>query len=327
MANKDVPELDMEQFVSEHSSIVGKTETIYCFVSHQMSVENFKEYCRDKSQNALKIKDSHRRGRARSAYYAVQSFLDDYQDDDILDVLLALDVDSDSLEAYRLSEDHIRLLKSYDCGDLNVWCGDHYPIDQISDYLESDEHFNLFRVKNNSVTHIKLGRTKKVRSDAHESRSLVLADYVAGRLAPNQKYIAYGTSSKLAPLMSSEIASRAYSIMNHDVSDADAIDMIGKMDQSDILDDLDSTLELIHNMKTMDRVIFKKDFTLENIAKLEKVYLDQRIEARFRENCDKKGLDVSFEIMIINSNIKDFQEGRELKLMNDYGGVVGLTYY
>lgn len=327
MSAKAIQILDLNDFAEKNSSKVGKTDSIYVMVLFNVTTEDILNHCESKSQNALKIKDSYRRARARTAYYITRCAFETYDESDTHNLMVTIDVESNDLDMYQLMNVHIDLLRSYECDSIKMWRANHYAINEIRDYLESDEHFNLFRAKNNSVRHIKLGRTKKVVVDTYESRSMILADYIESKLTPTQKYMAYGMSSKLSPLTSSDMAIRAYVILNHDVSDTDAIEFMAKMDQADKLDDMDCTLDFMHNSKTMDRVIFKKDFIPLNISKLQKVYLDKTIEQRFYENCEKKQINISFEVIVIDSSIEDFSKGRESKLMADYGGVMGLTYY
>jgi hypothetical protein len=329
MANStyDIKSYDFRTIEEEYKDKIGKTESLYTVVLFNCGAETLLEYTLSRSQNAQKIKDSHRRARARKAYYNLKEFGEAVEENAVLNHLIMMDVEKDQMDIYALTSSITGLLSAYECDDIWVRCTDHHNLVELRDYLESDEYFDMFRVRNNKVSHIKLGRTKRVVIHSEESKSLILPDYVESRLDSQSKYLAYGVSSKLAALNSAAIRDRAYDVMNYDVTDSDAIEFIHRMEQSDILDEMDTDYEMIHNPKTMHRLIFKKDFKPDKIAILKRIYIDQRMLEKFKQNCEKGGIDISFEVVVIDHNIKDFQEGRELRLWNEFNGVVGVTYY
>jgi hypothetical protein len=238
-----------------------------------------------------------------------------------------MDVESDLFDIYSIPKHNVDLLESYGCQNIWVRCTDHINTAELYDYLESDKYYNIFRIKNSSIRYVRLGLTKKRVMDEYESKTLDVPSYINTQIGP-AKYLAYGVSSKLGALIADKNArSRAYDVMNHDVSDADAISYIEKMEKSDILDKLDDDLALMQNSKTMDRVLFKKDFIASNIAKLQRIYIDDRIADKFYNMCRTKSIDISFDVIMIDHNVKDFIEGRELRLMAEFGGVIGITYY
>lgn len=341
---------DAELIKTKYCDKVGKTDSMYMVVLYNCSVEELLEFTYEKNQNSTNIKDSYRRGRAKSAYYRLKEFAEAIKKDNSdnnennvdedkkvnksklnLNLLVMMDVESDIFETYSLNQQNISLLRLYECKNIWLRCSDHYDLKSLYDYLESDKYHNLFRVKNNNVKYIRLGLTKKCVMDDYESSSLNLAEYIESKIKiSDTKYLAYGVSSKLAALNSNnskEIRKRAYDVINYDISDSDAINYIEKMDQSDILDSFERDLDLMQNIKTMDKIIFKKDFTLQNIAKLEKIYIDEKILDKFKNMCKAKSIDISFNMIVIDSSIKDFIEGRELRLMTEFGGVIGVTYY
>lgn len=321
--------LDFDNIVNSLKDVTGKTESLYVIVLFKCTSEELLEYTLSRSQNALKIKDSHRRGRARKAYNTLKEFGETFLEKYVFNHLIVMDVERDTLDAYSLTNRMIHLLSSYECTKIWLRCTDYFNLDELRDYLESDEHFNLFRIKNNQVKHIKLGRTKKVVIHTEESKTLDLPNYIETRLKSmdKAKYLVYGVSSKLASISESPIHVRAYDVINHDISDEDAIEYIARMVQSNILDEMDADLDMMQNPKTMHRILFKKDFTPNTIANVKRMYIDKRNKDRFLGNCKKNNIDVSFELVVIDSTIKDFQENRECRLMNEFDGVIGVSYY
>lgn len=318
--------MDVNSLRKEYATKIGKKDSLYVIILFNCEQTNLLEFINSKSQNVTKIKDSHKRARANKAYYRLKQFAEEYEDLYKFNILILMDVENDKFDHYTLTKSHLTLLTSYKCDNIWLKCSDIYDFDELQDYLESDKSYNLFRIKNNSVRFTKLGKTKKVVMNTYESKTLNLEEYINKHIE-NDRYLVYGISSKLSALSNSDTASRAYAILLHDVSDSEAIEYINKMDQADLLDEFYSDLLLIDNAKTMDRVIFRKDFNPTNLAKLQKLYIDKKIKDKFYENCKKNKIDLSFDIKVIDNSIKDFDSGRELRLINDYGGVVGITYY
>jgi hypothetical protein len=305
---------------------IGKKDSLYTIVLFNCEQSTLLEFTKKQMLSITKIKDSYKRARANKAYYLLKQFAEEYEDMNKFNVLILMDVENNIFNDYKLTKSHLKLLSSYTCDEIWLKCSDKYDFDELEDYLESDISYNLFRVKNNSVRYTKLGKGKKILINSLESKTLNLEEYITSYIGTD-KYLVYGVSSKLSALSNSDLASNSYAIINHDVSDSEAIEYIGKMDQSNLLDEFYTDLDLINNSKTMDRIIFKKDFSPANLAKLQKLYIDKRIKDKFYENCQKNNIDISFDIKVIDHLINDFDSGRELRLMNDYGGVVGLTYY
>jgi hypothetical protein len=316
---------DFDNIKTEYEDKVGKTDSMYVVVIYKCNVDELLEFTKNKMQNAMKIKDSHRRGRAKTAYYNIRQFAEEYPEDHIFNNLIMMDVENDAYDVFSLNQSTITLLNSYDCDNIWYRCTDHYDLNELYDYLESDKYYHMFRVKNNKVRYIKLGKTKKIVADTHESKSLDLIEYINNKIPQDARFLAYGVSSKLSQLSKDD--PKAYDVLNYDVSDSSAIDFIQKMDQSDILDVFETDLQLMNDMKTLHRVIFKKDFKSDKIAILQKIYIDKRILDKFLENCKNKEIEISFEIVVIDHRIKDFNEGRELRILEEFGGVVGVTYY
>lgn len=316
---------------------VGKTESMYMIVLFGCSVENLLAYTEEKNQTSTNIKDSYRRARAKTAYYNLKLYAETIkaETDDLqhknkpnkLNKLIMMDVETDLFDVYSLTKRSIDLLESYGCQNIWVRCTDHFDTVELYDYLESDKYYNIFRIKNSSIRYVRLGLSKKRVMDEYESKTLDVMSYINTQIG-SAKYLAYGVSSKLATLSANKDArARAYDIMNRDVSDADAVSYISRMEKSDILDLLDNDLALMQNPKTMDRVMFKKDFIGPNIAKLQRIYIDDRMVDKFYDMCRAKSIGISFEVVTIDHNVKDFIEGRELRLMAEFGGVIGITYY
>jgi len=322
---------------------VGKTESMYTIVLFGCSVEDLLAYTEEKNQTSTNIKDSYRRARAKTAYYNLKQYAETIkaEADDLqntqnknkqnklnkLNKLIIMDVESDLFNIYSIGKRNIDLLESYGCQSIWVRCTDHINTAELYDYLESDKYYNVFRIKNSSIRYVRLGLTKKRVMDEYESKTLDVPSYINTQIG-SAKYLAYGVSSKLAALITDKDAiSRAYDVMNRDVSDADAVSYISRMEKSDILDRLDEDLALMQNPKTMDRVLFKKDFIGPNIAKLQRIYIDDRIADKFYNMCRTKSIGISFDVITIDHNVKDFIEGRELRLMAEYGGIIGITYY
>jgi hypothetical protein len=320
--------MDINLIKTQFVDKIGKKDSLYTIVLFNCSQSTLLEFTKKQMLSITKIKDSYKRARANKAYYLLKQYAEEYEETNKFNVLILMDVENDVFNDYKLTKLHLKLLSSYKCNEVWLKCSNIYDFDELEDYLESDISYNLFRVKNNSIRYTKLGKGKKILINSLESKTLNLEEYITSYIGTD-KYLVYGVSSKLSALSksNSDLASNSYAIINHDVSDSEAIEYIGKMDQSNLLDEFYTDLDLINNSKTMDRIIFKKDFSPANLAKLQYMYIDKRIKDKFYKNCQKNNIDISFGIKVIDHLINDFDSGRELRLMNDYGGVVGLTYY
>jgi hypothetical protein len=325
--------IDINVIKEKYSTTTGKTDAIYSVVLFNCNKEQLDKFTKDNNDSAKNIKDTHKRARAKKAYYAIKCFSDKFADQDnhIFNVVIMMDVERDYFSSYNLTKSVVSRLNNFKCYNIWIKSDNRYLIKELEDYLWSDKFYHMFRVKGNLVRYIRLGKSKRVESDRMESSKLDLVQYVSDKIMIESsnctdRFLAYGVSGKLAALQASNIYCKAYDILNRDISDDEAILFIEKMEQSDYLDRLDVDLDLIQNSKTMDRVIFKKDFNPPNLSKLQRLYIDTKMHDKFMDNCTDNGVDISFEIIKIDAQVKGFVKNRETAL-DKYGGVIGITYY
>ena len=334
MANPTaIEEYDIDTIKNDYSHLTkeyaGKSESIYVVVLYNCTAESLLEFTLAKTQVSSKIKDTHRRARAKKAYYNLKEFGETFQPSDILNYCILMDVERNHTHLFNLPQRALKLLSAYDCENIWLRCDDRVDVEELSDYLESDHYYNLFRIRNNTIRYIRLGRTKKVEVESFESKTLNPSEFISTKLEreSSKKFLAYGVSSKLASISANSNNLKAYAVLSHDISDSDAFGYIEKLKQSDILDEMEEDLEMIQNPRTMHRVLFKKDMKPSTIINLKKIYIDKDMTEKFMSNCEKNQIDVSFMVHTIDRSVKDFQDGREKKLKEVYAGVFGITYY
>lgn len=298
----------------------GKTDSMYIYVLYNCPWNNIKEHTKKQLDIIDRVNDSYKRRMFSSRYYTLNNYVDTFTESHIFNNVILID---DDIHIHKLKKESMNLLQKYTHPNITFTYSDTYDLAYIDDLLFNDTPYHAFRVNNNKIEYIILTKTKKCIISSRETKPLDILDFVNVNLPPKSRYILYGISSKLKDHKDPRI----YAVVPKMIKDEELINLIDTMNQEDVLDSLYSDLEMIEDIKTMHRVIFKKEiFPNIRLAKLSKLYIDSKIIGKFIENLTKNNLEKNFELYPIDSGIKSFTENKEM-ILSKYEGVVGITYY
>lgn len=298
----------------------GKTDSMYIYVLYNCSWNSIKEHTKKQLDIIDRVNDSYKRRMFSSRYYTLNNYVDTFAEGYIFNNVILID---DDIHIHELKKDSMILLQKYNHPNITFTYSDTYDLTYIHDLLFNDAPYYAFRVNNNRIEYIILTKTKKCIIASRETKPLDILDFVNENLPQKSRYILYGVSSKLKDYKDPRI----YAVVPKVIKDEELINLIDTMNQEDLLDSLYDDLEMLEDIKTMHRVIFKKEiFPNIRLAKLSKLYIDSKMVNKFLENLSKNNLEKNFELCEINNGIKSFSENREM-VLSKYEGVVGITYY
>jgi len=310
----------MELFREKYETAKGRNDSMYIYVLYECPQEKIKDHVSKQLDIIDRITDAFKKKLFSSRYFLIKNMLEQNSDDFIYNCILFID---DNLNKHLLTKSNMELLKRFDHQSITFVYDDHFKLDFIEDLLFNNNPYNIYRINNNKIDYIHMTRTKKVVISSKESKPLDIKEFVNETIPSNKKYLLYGISSKLKD----HTDDRAYSIINGYIKDDELVKLIDKIDQEDILISFERDLNMLNDPKQSHKIILKNNLTekIKN-SQLEKLYIDSKMHTKFMENMKKNKLDLTFKIIIINASIKSFVENRE-NLLNQYGGVIGISYY
>jgi hypothetical protein len=310
----------MDFFRDKYKNVTGRTDSMYIYILYNCSQDKLKEHVKKQLEIIDKISDSFKRKLFSSRYYLIRDMVESNLLIDTYDCILFV---GDDISSHHLTKDNMALLKRYEHQNISYIYDNHYDLNYLEDLLYNTDPYHVYRVNNNKIDYIQMTKTKKLLINSKEAKPLDIQDFVNRTLPSNSRYIIHGISSKLKEI----VDPKAYCIVHKHLRDDEVIEMTDQIDQEDILSGLATDILMIQDIKQLHKVVFKKEiFEKIKMSQLEKLYIDLKLYDKFMENMKKHNLDFNFKLMIINTSIKGFVEGRE-KLIDMYGGVVGITYY
>jgi hypothetical protein len=310
----------MEYFREKYKNSKGKSDSMYIYVLYRCSQEKIKEHIKKQLDVLERVNDVHKRKLFTSRYHLLKNMVEQNPDDHIYDNIIFID---DEMDTHDMTESQKNLLKRFNHQSISFVYDNHFKLDYVEDLLFNSNPCYIYKVNNNKIDYIHITKTKKVIVNSKEAKPLNIKEFIDTTLPTNTKYIIHGVSSKLKDLTDA----RAYTIINRSVRDEELLDMINKIDQENTLISLKNDLAMMNDSKQMHKVLFKKEIPIKiKNSQLQKLYIDSKLAEKFLSNMKKNGLDVNFKLIMIDSSIKSFVDGQE-RLLNNYDGVVGITYY
>lgn len=310
----------MDFFKERYKDAKGRSDSMYVYVLYGCPQEKIREHVKKQLEIIERVSDGHKRKLFSSRYFLIRDMVEQNPDDHVYNCVMFI---GDDLNSHPLSRANKELLKKFDHQNITFVYDNHYKLDFVEDLLFNDDPYHVYRVNSNRIDYIQMTKTKKIVIGSKESKPLDIQGFVDQTLPTNTRYIMYGISSKFKDLTDP----KAYAVINKHIKDDDLIDLTNQIDQEDILTSFDNDLSMMRDSKQLHKVIFKKDIPVKiKNAQLEKLYIDSKLCDVFLENMKKKQFEMNFKLIIIDTSIKSFVEGRE-RMIDTYAGVVGIAYY
>ncbi|VBB18743.1 hypothetical protein YASMINEVIRUS_1275 [Yasminevirus sp. GU-2018] len=312
--------VDMDFLREKYRDTKGRTNSMYVYVLYECSQEKFRDHVKKQIEILDRVNDAFKKRLFMSRYHMMRDIIEQNLDEHVYNCVLFV---GDEIDQYHLTANNKDVLKRFEHSEISYTYGDRFDLGYVEDLLFNDVPYHMFRVNNNKIDYLCLTRTKKVVKNSKESKPLDIVGFVDSVLPINTRYVLYGVSSKLKEIEDS----RAYTIIPKNVKDEELIDMIVRVDQEEILSELTDDLMMLQDSKHMHKIAFKKEIPLKiKNGQLQKLYIDTNTYDKFIENMKKAGLDINFRVVKVDPSIKSFVENRE-RILDQYGGVVGVTYY
>lgn len=312
----------MQEYENIYGQKKGKTDSMYIYVLYMCQRDQIIEHIKKQIEYVNRITDVYKCKLFASRYYSFKETIElmALKDDDLINMIFFID---DQVNCHSLTEENMRILKKYDHQTISQRYDDHFDLEYLEDLLFNDQPYNVYRIMNNKVDFIQMTRTKKQIMESKESKNLDLTEFINTTLPQGGKYLLTGVSGKLKGFQDP----RAYCVINKELKMQDLMNMVDQLDQEDNLIAFDTDLSMLHDPKQLHKVIFKNSLNEKIInGQLAKLYIEEKMYNKFMENAKKNAIDTNFKIIIIDTRLKSFNEGRE-KNIEQYGGVCGISYY
>jgi len=311
---------DIESYRNRYKDIRGKSDSMYIYVLYECSHDNIKDHVKKQLEIVDRVSDSFKRKTFSSRYFLLRELIEQNKDTHVYNCVIFI---NDDINEHCLTNENKQILKRFNHKNISYVYDDHFDLNYLDDMIFNNDPYHMFRVNNNKIDYMCLTKTKKVIVLSKESKPLDIIEFVNESLPPNSKYMICGVSSKLKEISDP----RAYAVINKIIKDDDLIEMIERIDQEDMLIELVNDLAMMTDSKQINRLVFKKEIPskIKN-AQLQKLYINIKFVEKFLDGIKKNGIDVNFKMIVIDTSIKSFVDGNEF-LLDQYDGVIGITYY
>ncbi len=312
----------MQEYKDKYVHKKGKSDSMYIYVLYMCHREEIIEHIKKQIEYVNRIADVYKCKLFASRYYSFRETIETMtlEDDDMINMVFFID---DCVNSHLLTGENMRILKKYNHQTISCKYDDHFDLEFLEDLLFNDQPYNVYKITNNKVDFVQMTRTKKQIMETRESKNLDLVDFINATLPSGGKYLLTGISGKLKGFQDP----RSYCVINKELKMQDLMNMIDQIDQEDNLIAFDADLSMLHDPKQSHKVVFKKNLNEKIVnGQLARLYIEEKIHKKFMDNAKKNAIDLIFKIIIIDSRLKSFNEGRE-KIIEQYGGVCGISYY
>lgn len=312
----------MQEYKEKYANKRGKTDSMYIYVLYMCQRDQIIEHIKKQIEYVNRMTDMYKCKLFASRYYLFKDTIESMalKDDDLINMVFFID---DRVDFHDLTSENIKILKKYAHQTISCKYDDHFDLGYLEDLLFNDTPYNVYKIMNNRVDFIQMTRTKKQTMDTKESKNLDLVEFIDTTLPQGGKYLLTGISGKLKGFTDP----RAYCVINKELKMQDLMNMIDQIDQEDNLMAFDTDLMMLHDPKQSQKVIYKKGLNEKIVnGQLAKLYISEKLFKKFMENAKKNAIDTNFKIIVIDTKLKSFNEGRETKI-EEYGGVCGISYY
>lgn len=306
--------------INKFKHIKGKKDSLYSYVLFNCSYAKIRDHITKQINNLDRMKDLYKKQLYISRYSLLKDHIECNDEKTVFNTIIFL---GDKLCTIPLEEKSKNILKLYDHRCITYTCNDNYNIDYLLDLLYNDNHINVIKLNNNKIEYIRMTLSKKKVFNHKESKTLDIDKFINDNILSNEKFIIYGISSKLKKYKNE----RAYTVINNHLKDSDINDIINRIEQEDILTNLNNDLGLLQDVRHAHKIVFKKEIlNAIRSGKLNKLYIDSLLIEKFNSNLAKMKIDINFDIIKIDRNIKSFKENNE-NIIATYDGVIGVNYY
>jgi len=314
--------IDINYYKTLYNNIKGKSNSMYVYVLYECTQDLIKDHIKKQFEIVNRSNDSFKRSLLSSRYFGLKSLVESNKDDHVYNCVIFVGTNTTE---HPLTNFNKQILKRFDHQRISYSYDDHFDLNFLEDLIFNDDPYHMFRVNSNRIDYIQLTKYKKISIKTKESKSLDIEEFINESLSSTARYVICGVSTKITKNIYDD--HRVYAVINKTVKDSEFIDLIDQINQQQILDSLVDDLTMMSDIKTLHRIIFKKDITtcIRN-AQLQTLYINIKLVDKILDSMKKANVPITFKMCIIDPSIKSFNDEQE-KILDQYAGVVGVTYY
>lgn len=314
--------LHRESIYASKQLLTGKSDSLYIYILFNCPKAKLIEHIHNQMNVLERMSDAFKRSLLTSRYRNLEEMYAKYSDAAVFNEVAFID---DDVESFSLSPKHIHLLHHFSHPSITFKFGASFDLAFLFDLVENSKTYDVFRMSsNNKIEHLQLSRTKKRSGASAESKDLNLLQFInSNKATPQGKYVLFGVSSKLKGFTDVN----AYSVLNRTLKDSEIFEMFETIEKESVLDEFEKDLEMLKLDRLMHRVCFQSEIKEKILCgQLEKLYLSGKKYQKFVENLKRLDIDITFKVIVIDTDCSSFVENRE-KVILQYDGVVGILYY
>lgn len=313
--------IKMEEFNSQFSEFRNSTdkfESLYIFVVYNITVETFIEKINKIIGLVDQIANPHKKNYIRNKLVKISESFEGTPLDTILNNVFLL---NDKFHHLELRKEWKKNLIDFDCDNFVYKRANEFDLEWLRDYLLDISYIHILHLKSNQLKHYYLNTTKKKLFNEIQSKSFNLEEYIGQTIKAKTICVIHGVSIVLKN--TEHLETDYIRIFRTDIKDDEILDIVEKINNDRNLIKLQNVFAKILDPKEGKKIVFGKDIS-SNIQNkmLQTLYCTPKKLAKLKENIDPDLL--IFEIIIIRS-FSNADSGRQL--IDDFGGVIGVTFY
>lgn len=290
-------------------------KTMITSIIYNYDIDTLKKELYDKLENIKKIKHPKTKRLLNDRFYSLIQYIDKLNKDIQINNIFLI---NDDIHVYKLSKKDINLLREYNKEKNYIICDNTFKLEHIRDFFTNFNYYHVFACNKLSVKYNNITKTKS-KTILHKTCKTEneLNTFINDTIS-NQKYLIYGKSTLLKKY--------EYPIFNKNLTHDEIINEIENKEMEKNHLKLENAFNLLEDERKMHLVVYGKI----------KIEIKEAIEEyRIKElYCHEKRLHIlkrqaskeyfNFPITIIKKlHDGDISE----KLLNDYRGAIGISYY
>jgi hypothetical protein len=298
--------------------ITDKHDSLYMIIIYNTTVENLIAKVKNMIKNVDAISDTYKKFYLKNRLTKFFEYFVEYDEKEILNKIFCV---SEKIYSYDLTNEWKENLINYKCINVTIKYGNSFNIDWLIKYLSDNSYYHIINLKNNTLKHYHLNSTKKKLHYEHTSKNLNIETYLKDNIKLNEICIIHGVSSLLKNI--EQLESKYLKIFKVDKKDNEILDEIEKIYNNINSIKLENVLSKLLDEKESKKIVFGTDIGMNIQNKMLKtLFCTPKKEIQLKKIYEPSM--IIFEIIIIKSYSNN-DVGR--KLIDDYGGCIGITFF
>ena len=301
-----------------YRSIISKFESSYLYIINNIGTDQLLEKLSNQLKLINSIKDNVKKKYLYDKLNAFRTYLSNKNLETHSGIYFIYESDRIEIDEHKLSKEWLEILNNYDVNKYIFLHGTRFNIDYLINLLSDVTFTNVIQIlPKQEFRHILINSTKRKIICTKKNNELI--EYIQNISLSNKsdKIFLHGSTSTINNLLKSPIFSKCQ-IFQSLLSDEQIVIEIEKVKFIQLNSELQSVLDLIHNEKTLSRLVFGHDILEKSMnCELKKIYYTDDIDIQpFLEY----NTDLTYVKSLSNND-------SAYVLKKDYGGIIGLTYY